>query len=61
MAKEEVELIISIASPIGEDAINIKIYKNGTTFRYGACQLPQLRISGMSFFNGSKFKSIFRR
>ena len=35
MKKEEVELIILKVTADGQDAINMKIYKNGTTCRYG--------------------------
>ncbi|SDH45098.1 hypothetical protein [Chitinophaga filiformis] len=55
MTKQEVELIIFKVSAEGQDAIHMKIYKNGTTCRYGVGGLPQLGISGMSFFNSSKF------
>lgn len=55
MTKQEVELIIFKVSADGKDAINMKIYKNGTTCRYGAGGLPQIGISGMSFFNDSRF------
>jgi hypothetical protein len=55
MTKEEVELIIYKVSANGQDAINIKIYKNGTTCRYGVGGLPELSISGMSFINSSKY------
>lgn len=55
MTKQEVELIIFKVSADGQDAINMKIYKNGTTCRYGVGGLPQLGISGMSFFNDSRF------
>jgi hypothetical protein len=55
MKKEEVELIIIKVSASGQDAINMKIYKNGTTCRYGVGGLPQLNISGMSFVNDSRY------
>ena len=55
MNKEEIELIIFKVSADGQDAINMKIYKNGTTCRTGVGGLPQLGISGMSFFNDSRF------
>jgi len=55
MTKQEVELIIIKVSSGGQDALNMKIYKNGTTCRYGVGGLPQIRISGMSFFNDSRF------
>jgi len=55
MTKEEVELIIFSVSSDGQEAINMKIYKNGTTCRYGVGGLPQLGISGISFLNNSKY------
>ncbi len=55
MTKSEVELIVFKVAVDGQDAINIKIYKDGTTCRYGVGGLPQLGISGMSFFNDSRF------
>lgn len=55
MTKQEVELILIKVSSGGQDALNMKIYKNGTTCRYGVGGLPQIRISGMSFFNDSRF------
>jgi hypothetical protein len=55
MKKEEVELIIFKITADGQDAINMKIYKNGTTCRYGAGGLPQLGIGMMSFVNDSRF------
>ena len=54
MKKQEIELIICQVSVNGEDALNLKIYKDGTTCRYGTGGLPQLGISGMSFFENSK-------
>jgi len=55
MTKEEVELIILKVTADGQEAINMKIYKNGTTCRHGVGGIPQLGISGMSFFNPSNF------
>jgi len=55
MTKQEIELIIFKVSADGQDAISMKIYKNGTICRYGVGGLPQLGIAGMSFFNDSKF------
>jgi hypothetical protein len=57
MTKEEVELIIFKVSADGQDAINMKIYKNGTTCRYGVGGLPQLGISAMSFIYDTKYFS----
>lgn len=55
MKKEEVELILFKVLASGQEAINMKIYKNGTTCRLGVGGLPQLGISGMSFFNDSRY------
>lgn len=55
MKKQEVELIICKVSSNGEDALNMKIYKNGTTCRYGNGGLPRIGISGMSFFENSNY------
>jgi len=55
MKKEEVELIILKVSANGQDAINMKIYKNGTTCRIGVGGLPQLGIGVMSFVDDSRF------
>jgi hypothetical protein len=55
MKKEEIELIIIKVTADGQEAINMKIYKNGTTCRSGVGGLPQLGISGMSFVNDSRF------
>lgn len=55
MTKQEVELILIKVSSGGQDALYMKIYKNGTTCRYGVGGLPQIRTSGMSFFNDPRF------
>ena len=55
MKKHEVELIIFKVSVDKQEAISMKIYKNGTTCRHGIGGLPQLGISGMSFFDDSRF------
>ena len=55
MKKEEVELIILKVNADGQDAINMKIYKNGTTARYGVGGLPQLGIGFMTFVNDSRY------
>ena len=55
MTKAEVELIIFKVTADGQEAFNMKIYKNGTTCRHGVGGLPQLGISAMSFFNNSNF------
>ena len=55
MKKETVELIILKVTADGQDAINMKIYKNGTTCRYGVGGLPQLGVGLMSFVNDSRY------
>lgn len=55
MKKEEIELIIIKVTADEKDAINMKIYKNGTTCRFGVGGLPQLGISGMSFVDDSRY------
>lgn len=55
MTKSEVDLIIFKVTSVGQEAFNMKIYKNGTTCRHGVGGLPQLGISGISFFNNSNF------
>jgi hypothetical protein len=55
ITKEEVELIIFKVSADGQDAINMKIYKDGTTCRDGVGGLPQLNISAMSFFYDTRY------
>jgi hypothetical protein len=54
MKKEDVELIILKVTADGEDAINMKIYKNGTTCRYGVGGLPRLGIGMMTFLDDSR-------
>lgn len=55
MTKEEVELIIFKISANGQDAINMKFYKNGTICRYGVGGLPQLGIAVMSFVYDTRY------
>ena len=55
MKKEEIELIIIRVTADGQEAINMKIYKNGTTCRFGVGGIPQIGISGMGFVNDSCF------
>jgi hypothetical protein len=55
MTKNEVELIIFKVSADNQDAINMKIYKDGTTCRYGVGGLPQLGISAMSCIPDAKY------
>lgn len=62
MTKEEVELIIIKVTADAQDAIHMKIYKNGTTCRSGVGSLPEIGISGMSFFTESPcFDSILSK
>lgn len=55
MKKSEIELIILKVTADGQEAINMKIYKNGTTCRSGVGGLPQLGISGMSFVDDARY------
>jgi hypothetical protein len=55
MKKEDIELIIIKVSANGQDAINMKIYKNGTTCRYGVGGLPQLGIGMISFVGDARY------
>jgi hypothetical protein len=55
MTKNEVELLLFKVTADGQDALTMKIYKNGTTCRSGVGGLPALGILGMSFFNDSRF------
>lgn len=55
MNKEEIALIILKVTVDGQEAISIKIYKEGTTCRHGVGGLPEIGISAMSFFNNSVF------
>jgi hypothetical protein len=55
MDKNEVEqILITVKSGI-EEALNIKIYKNGTLARRGSGGLPGVNISGMSFTENSDY------
>lgn len=55
MKKSEIELIVLKVTADGQEAISMKIYKNGTTCRSGVGGLPQLGISGMSFVDDSRY------
>lgn len=55
MNKNEIELIILKVIANGEEALNMKIYKEGTVCRHGVGGLPQLGISAMSHFGDSRF------
>ena len=55
MKKHEIELIVFNVSSDGQEAFNMKIYKDGTTCRRGVGALPPVDINGMSFFNDSRY------
>jgi len=55
MKKEDVELIILKVTADGQDAIYMKIYRNGTTCRYGVGGLPKLGIGLMTFVDDSRY------
>ncbi|NOQ73329.1 MAG: hypothetical protein GQ574_15090, partial [Crocinitomix sp.] len=55
MKKSEVELVIISAIVNGECAIKMKIYKNGTTCRFGVGGLPEIGLSLMSFVNDTRY------
>lgn len=49
MNKEQVEQILVIVKSGQQEALNIKVYKNGTVCRHGCGGLPAIGISAMSF------------
>jgi len=53
MKKQEVELILLKVAMNGDEALFMKIYKNGTLIRHGVGGLPRLGISAMSVFETS--------
>jgi hypothetical protein len=53
MNKNEVEQILIIVKSGQDEALNMKIYKNGTICRRGCGGLPQINTSGMSFTESS--------
>ena len=55
MKKEEIGLILIKVTVDGQEAISMKIYRDGTTCRHGVGGLPELGISGMSLFKESPF------
>ncbi len=55
MLKEEVELIILKISSNNQDAISLKIYKDGTIVRHGTGGLPPIEISGLSIMANSDY------
>jgi hypothetical protein len=55
MDKSEVEYILITVKSGTEEALNIKIYKNGILARRGCGGLPGVTISGMSFTGSSYY------
>lgn len=53
MNKNEVEQLLIIVKSGANEALNIKIYKNGTICRRGCGGLPPINTSGMSFTESS--------
>lgn len=55
MKKAEVELIVISIKSGSEEALHLKVYKDGTLARRGCGGLPGVKISGMSFTGGPAF------
>lgn len=55
MNKSEVEQVLITVKSGTEEALNIKIYKNGILARRGCGGLPGVKISGMSFTGDSTY------
>ncbi|MBB6501531.1 hypothetical protein [Pedobacter cryoconitis] len=55
MNKSEVEQVLITVKSGTEEALNIKIYKNGILARRGCGGLPGVKISGMSFTGNSEY------
>ncbi|QNK63697.1 hypothetical protein H7F33_04135 [Pedobacter sp. PAMC26386] len=55
MDKSEVEQVLITVKSGTEEALNIKIYKNGILARRGCGGLPGVKVSGMSFTGDSKY------
>lgn len=55
MNKKDVELVVIIVKSGIEDALNLKIYKDGTLARRGCGGLPGVKISGLSLNAGPGF------
>lgn len=53
MQKNEVEEILILVKSGQQEALNMKIYKNGTLCRRGCGGLPEIGILGMSFTDSS--------
>jgi len=53
MDKSEVEQVLIKVKSGADEALNIKIYKNGILARRGSGGLPGVKISGMSFMDSS--------
>jgi len=55
MKKSDVEQVLITVKSGSEEALSIKIYKNGIIARRGSGGLPGVKISGMSFTGNSLF------
>ena len=55
MNKSEVEHVLISVKSGTEEALNIKVYKNGILARRGCAGLPAVRISGMSFTSDATY------
>jgi len=55
MDKSEVEQLLIVVKSGTEEALNIKIYKNGIVARRGCGGVPGVNISGMSFTDGTSY------
>lgn len=55
MDKSEVEYVLITVKSGAEEALNIKIYKNGILARRGCGGLPGVTVSGMSFTGNSGY------
>lgn len=62
MTKQEIEMILVKVAVNAEEALYMKIYKNGILIRHGVGGLPQLGISAMSVFDQSPcFETLLAR
>ncbi len=55
MKKEEIELILLKVIMNDQEAIHLKVYRDGTTCRSGAGSLPTIGIGMMTFVNDTRF------
>jgi hypothetical protein len=55
MDKSEVEYVLITVKSGAEEALNIKIYKNGILARRGSGGLPGVTVSGMSFTSNADY------